>query len=410
MTALLNRVRCLQPDRIIGVDVARCVALVGMMGTHIVDDYSTKHPNSYSWVHVVFAGKASALFCLLAGISLTITSWREGTVRPGAEYSIAVRAALIALLGLTLELAEASIAIILVNYAVLFVLGMCLLRLPTVALGIAVSCWWLIGPITSYAIRSYPEVPAPTYQVTSWLSLADPTTLGWELMFTGYYPAWTWVAFLMTGMLIGRMDIRSSQVAWRLFLGGASIAFGAWGLSKALVAKIEVNTVLAFPPDLELFGFMTPEHVLQSGAYGAVPTTSWWWLVTSAPHSGTPPEVLGATGTAVAVVGACLLGARAATHRMGTWLMWPLAAAGSMPLTLYSLHVVLLGRSSGFPGEGAAWINIGSWPWTAQSVVFVVAAAAWSLTGLRGPLEMVLSGSARAARRIGRPSTASPQP
>lgn len=405
MTTLLDRTRCLHPNRIVGVDVARCVALLGMMGTHIVAEYASRSTNDYSWVHVAFAGRASALFCVLAGVSLSLTSWRDGRVRPGADYGIVVRAALIAVIGLTLELAGASIAIILLNYAVLFALGAALLRLPTVTLGVLATTWWLIGPITSYAFRASGFVPDNTFQVPSWLSLAEPTTLGWELLLTGYYPVWTWVAYLMVGMLIGRMDLRSPQLAWQLLIGGAAAAAVAWVVSKILIARIDVSDVLAFPPGLDLYGRMPPEYVLQSGFYGAVPTTSWWWLATHASHSGTPPEVLGTTGTALATLGAALLASTAALrHAIGTWLVWPFAATGSMTLTLYSLHILLLGWAQ-MPDDGIFfWSEIGTWPWTVQATLLVTLAATWSLTRLRGPLEMVLSAAASAARRFNTPA------
>ena len=48
-------------------------------------------------------------------------------------------------------------------------------------------------------------------------------------------------------------------------------------------------------------------YLLAFGFDGTTPTTSWWWLVTRAPHAGTPLDLLGTIGGAAALLGAMLL-------------------------------------------------------------------------------------------------------
>ncbi len=81
--------------RVVGVDVARGLALIGMAATHIFPDYrgDEVHP-----AYVVAAGRASALFAVLAGVSLSLVAARSDSL---ARFRVAtvVRAVLLLALG-----------------------------------------------------------------------------------------------------------------------------------------------------------------------------------------------------------------------------------------------------------------------------------------------------------------------
>src|SRR3954469_20188661 len=63
--------------RVVGVDVARGFALLGMFAVHIFD--SLHENNTPSLTHRVMAGHALATFVLLAGVSLTFITKRGRT-------------------------------------------------------------------------------------------------------------------------------------------------------------------------------------------------------------------------------------------------------------------------------------------------------------------------------------------
>jgi uncharacterized membrane protein len=60
--------------RVVGVDVARALALVGMMATHILPGLEQ---GQVSFSHQLAAGRASALFAVLAGVSLVLVAGRR---------------------------------------------------------------------------------------------------------------------------------------------------------------------------------------------------------------------------------------------------------------------------------------------------------------------------------------------
>ena len=117
----------------------------------------------------------------------------------------------------------------------------------------------------------------------------------------------------------------------------------------------------------------------------ATPTDTGWWLATSLPHSTTPLDLAFTIGLGLAVLGVCIL-----VGRTTSTLLRPLAAAGSMTLTLYSLHLLLLSWS-GMPDELTGLL--------VQTVLVVAFALVWSRSHARGPLEEIVAAATGAVRR-----------
>ena len=198
------------------------------------------------------------------------------------------------------------------------------------AAGAVLSC--ALAPVLSHLLRSgLPEGPgAPTRAGRA--GRARPSCSPRSRL-TGYYPVLPWTTYLLAGMAVGRLDLRRVRVAAALLVGGTVLAVAAAVASAWLLGPRGGAAVLG-------------AEALAERNYGTTPTDSWWWLAIVAPHSGTPFDLAHTTGTALAALGAMLLLAR-----LSRALVWVPAAVGSIPLTLYTLHVLLL---SGYSGENAA--------------------------------------------------------
>lgn len=369
--------------RIPGIDTARGLALFGMMATHVVPLVAGAAP---SWA-AVFAGRASALFALLAGFSVVLATRRVLEV-PGprgwaaAAGGLLVRGALIGVLGLVLGLLTSHIAVILVNYGVMFVLATVLLRAPTWFLGALAPVWFLVTPVVSHALRAEFSL-VPGYGIPSALDLVRPVHLAQEILLTGYYPVLTWFGYLVAGMFLARLPWdRTLTRVLVLCFGGA----------LALFAKATSHIVLGLGGSAELrrLTSMYPpysrgslEEAMEIGSYGVTPTDSWWWLTISGPHSGTPFDLLHTAGLAAAVVAACALVCSALGAR--EWVLAPLDAPGSMPLSVYCGHVVLVEITALLPlSDGTEY--------TVHVLVCMLGALAWKLgVNRRGALEWPLS-------------------
>lgn len=380
MGDMLRRPPDLHGRRVVGVDMARCLALLGMMATHILPGYEGL---AIPWPQQLAGGRASALFAVLAGVSLSLTTGREhpvhGRERIARSCGLAVRALLIALLGMYLATLDTNVAIILTYYGLLFLLGLPFLGLgPRALLGTAAG-WVVLAPVLSHLLR--PELSDRAFGSPTIERLGDPWHLLTELSFTGTYPVFPWVAYLLAGMAIGRVDLMSVRNARRLLLGGALLAGTSWLVSRLITNTDTADTALrtTLEPGLEM---TRPEldALLTHGLFGTTPTESWWWLTVVAPHSTTPFDLAQTIGSAMAVIGACLLVSRPAPR-----LVAVVFGAGAMTLTLYSLHIWML--TPGVwppepPDEAAVYVRH-------VSVVLTVGAV-FALARWRGPLEYVV--------------------
>jgi len=373
------------PGRVVGLDVARCLALVGMIATHALVASTTD--GGVTLVQSVAGGRASALFAVLAGVSMALMSGGthplHGRARAGVSAGLAVRALIVAAIGLVLGSLDTTIAIILTYYGVLFALGIAFIGLGARSLALLATVWCVAAPAVSHLLR--PALPAPSYDSPTFAMLGDPGSLLSELLFTGYYPAVPWLTYLLAGMAVGRLDLRRAGTALRLLVLGVAVAVVADVVSGLLVDRPGVRATLA----RTLTGPHEPGGLadsLEHGLYGTTPTGSWWWLATGAPHTATPFDLAHTVGSALAVIGACLLLTRVLP---AVWAV--VFGAGAMTLSLYTLHVVMRTPSL-LPDDDVE-------TFTTHVVVVLVVGAAFRLAGRSGPLERMTALAAGAARR-----------
>lgn len=333
------------PPRLFGVDAARGLALLGMFVAHTVLTAGEK----------VVDGRSAVLFATVAGVSLGLIT---GGARPfprGARgpsrLVVLIRGAALVLLGLGLTVfLQPPIAVILDYYGFAFLLLIGVLFAGRLVLtGLAALVAVAAPPLVTLLTAAVPfaDVPEPLQPFARWLAY-------------GEYPVLVWIAYLLAGLVLARSDLRDR------FTAGIAVAGGV------------VAAVLGY------------------GAAALVPG------LTAAAHSNSGLEVLASGGVAIAVIGlfSLLDSATGVGERVARGIRFalsPLAAAGSMALTLYTAHAVVLAIIR-VVGEAQGRWDVPGWALPTFVVGSLVVAPLWRRLVGPGPLEAGLRGLTRLAR------------
>jgi uncharacterized membrane protein len=337
-------------ERLHGIDLARALAVVGMVMVHvgpIRDEGGGLVGAAYRAPH----GRAAILFIVVAGIGISLLAGDRGPERlRGTTARLAWTALLLLPAGLALQELPMNVAVILHYYAFFFLMAIMALRLPDRLLLALAAVSALLGPIA--VLLAHRRWPGWFAGIPEWNEAGH---IARDIVVSGTYPAVVWAAPLLVGIWVGRLELRSSAVARRLAAGGALLAASAFGAQR-------------------LFG-----------AWHGAPTseTDWRQLGALEPHNEMPLWILQSTGIAVCAVGCCLLVAGALPR-----LVWPAVALGQLALTVYVVHILVLSvRPEWLERDtfDAAWVSIGRFV-----LVVLVLATAWRLVASRGPFEALL--------------------
>ncbi|WP_420113622.1 DUF418 domain-containing protein [Pseudactinotalea sp.] len=355
--------------RIVGVDTARGLAIIGMFIAHLGLERSTELFSTTGWFWIA-DGRSSALFATLAGAGLAFMTKRAYASGEVAEYAtqrsrLLKRSAILLVFGWLLTALLTPVAVILGAYALLFVLAIPFLRMRPTALLASAGVVALVMPtlvlISRYALLGATSPHEYAYESAGQIALVIPVVAD---LWSGYYPALSWLLYILVGLAIGRMPLRRWTTQIGLLLGGAFVAAAGY----------------------------LPGLALERSTTGLVQD-----LVTIEPHADTSFEMLGNVGVAVAVLGLCLLLTTAITPiRIA---LTPVSAMGAMSLTVYSAHIVVIRILMLVWGADVVFNPASNWPLIWLTVGAMAFATIWQLTLGQGPLERLLQRMIRPRQR-----------
>lgn len=206
-----------QPGRIIGLDVIRAIAVLGMI---LVNFRGKVHPEvagatDLAWVLDRMEGKWAAVFVVLAGIGIGMQARRASTAiaRIQLRRSVLVRSTVLLVIGVLHQ--HWWTWDILAFYAVYISASVLFLWAPS-------SMLW--ASILAMLLGSGWQ----------WLNLVRPELNFWtlkgaagKLLFWGNHPFLPWFALFLFGLWISRQDLRSSRVRARLLIAGLLVLAAA---------------------------------------------------------------------------------------------------------------------------------------------------------------------------------------
>lgn len=381
--------------RLVGVDAARGMSLLGMIILHSL--YESDAAGRPTWSFTIFSGRAAAAFAVMSGVGIAFMTGRRRirlAAGPATAMALGVRALVIGAIGLALGHADTVLGAVILPYlAMTFVLAIPLVFLPTWTVAVIGVATATAMPALSHVLQPYlsdPTLENPTFGHL----VDDPVGLLTELSITGFYPALPWMAYLCAGLVIGRLTLTKMRVAIGLLATGIVFAVAALAASSILLSRYGgLAHIWAAQPGSELTAEKTTE-LLTLGGDGTTPTSTWWWLAIDARHTSTPFDLLGTTGTAIALLGVMLLAShltRPALRRLTTVVQVPLAAVGSMTLSFYAAHIMFINSDyDTYDATTGCLVQV--------AAVLLVGLAWWATVG-RGPLEWLVVALSTPARR-----------
>lgn len=328
------------PGRLVGIDVARVLALLGMMVVHLLPRADAA--GQPTLLHALASGHSSGVFAVLAGVGLAFTTGARQPPPPGRALwairaAVVARGLVIAAVGFALGgvVPFVSAAVILPAYGLMFVLSVGLLRLPSRALAALAALFALALPVASHLVR--PSLPPRALgNPTPATLVSAPVQTVQDLLLTGTYPVVPWISYLVLGLALGRWLPRRGPAVLGLAGVGFLLAVLARGTSAWLLDGLGGRQELAAAA-VPAMSEESLAEILLFGAHGTVPATSPWWLAVPGPHTSTPPDLVSTGGIALAVIGSMLALAQAAPRLLGG-----VGRLGRMPLTTYVGHLLLL--------------------------------------------------------------------
>lgn len=211
-------------NRISGYDFARGLAIIGMIYVNFKTVMVSDDSQGFLY-HAVEAlsGKAAALFVVLAGVGMTLMY--QGALRknnPDAvnhvKISLLKRALFLFVVGLSYYFLWP--ADILHYYGVYLVIGVLFLSVSRTWLQI-VSIIIIVGYTASCFIFNYEA--GWDWKKLEYMDFFTLQGFFRNMFFNGFHPVFPWVAFLLTGIWIGRIDFKQKKVRNRVLITSLSI-------------------------------------------------------------------------------------------------------------------------------------------------------------------------------------------
>jgi uncharacterized protein len=299
-------------QRIIGLDVARALAVIGMI---IVNFKVVLGQGGQTWVKSfasIFDGKAAAMFVVLAGVGLALMT--NSAIKNNdrhklkiAKIRIAKRALFLFVLGLSyITIWPADILHFYGIYMVIILMVLPFKERTILILGSAI-------------IFFYPMLVIFLDYETGW----DFDTLDYlgfwtfegfirNLFFNGFHPVMPWTAFMLFGYWFGKQDLHNDKFIKKTFL---------------------VSTLIFI--SIQILSYLSISFLAEGNQEAALELTE---ILGTNPMPPLPFYMFNGISIAFAIISACILIARRFEDSI---IIGALHKTGQLALTFYVAHVII---------------------------------------------------------------------
>jgi uncharacterized protein len=349
--------------RIFGFDVARSLAILGMVVVHfsLVMSADQSRPTWLATIISFLDGRAAATFVVLAGIGITLMT-RRAVTSGDAQAIQKARATLVRRGLLLLLLGFINLAIwpgdILRVYGVSMLLASRLITATNRQL-LAGAAAFVLAFVVVFLFIDFEQ--NWNWDTLEYRGLSTPVGFLRNLFYDGFRSVLPWTGFMLFGMWLGRLDLGDRRTNNRVLISAALLTVATEVISWLLVELVQSENIMSADEAVALFGTQSMPAL--------------------------PIFILAAGGTAVIVISLCVRLVGETPSRI--WQ--PLIATGQMALTWYFAHIVLgLGTVVHLGLESKTTLTTAA----ATGLGFFAAAAmiswCWKRWFDQGPLEWLL--------------------
>lgn len=290
-------------ERLIGLDIARYLAFVGMVLVNfdIVMSHGVQSNEGFFNEFIgQLQGRASATFVVLAGIGLGLSSFKKESQTVNTIVKRSIFLLILGLLNMTTFEGD-----ILHYYAFYFLFGVFLLPFGNRALILVIS----ILNLVFFSMMLFIDYESGwNFEELTYSGFWTIDGFTRNLFFNGFHPVFPWLGFFLLGILLSRALLKKKQVQIKII---------SWGLLAIIFSEIMSFIISGYviPADSELqFLFMTD----------SMPPMPLYFLA--------------ASGSALLIIGLCLF----VSEKFRESEIYSLIApAGTQTLTLYVLHIIV---------------------------------------------------------------------
>lgn len=351
-------------NRIVGIDVARALAIMGMIIVNFKIAFGDNGNEIYKLFASVFEGKAAATFVVLAGVGIAFMSnnainSNDKTKLKNTRIRIAKRAIFLFVIGLLYT--PIWIADILHFYGIYMLITLLLIS----------SSRKLIFNFGLLLILVYPLLMLLWNYDTGWnfetfvyLDLWSVSGFFRNLFYNGFHPVIPWTAFMLLGLWFGKQDLSNERFIKKSILVSISVFIIMLFISKGLIAVLSEGNQATL---LEL------KQVLGTS-----------------PMPPLPIYMISGSSIAIFIISMSILIAK---KYETNFIIVALAKTGQLALTFYVAHVIIgMGIIEFINPEKMGKYSIGfSIIYALVFIVFcVLFAVIWTKYKKPGPLEWVM--------------------
>jgi len=351
-------------NRIVGYDLARAVALLGMLLVNfsVLLGNGSSDPTWLDYLIEMIKGRAAATFVVLAGVGLSLLTKsvylsKDRAAISAKRLTLLKRSLFLLVIGL-FNFVISPISDILHFYAVYIAIGACLLTLPNRYLVVLALATIAARP---FVMTGFDFVKNWDFNTVADTGIWNVSGIIGHFLFNGCFPVIPWVAFVMVGMWIGRRNLSDHYLRRKiLWIGIGAVAF------SESVSKV----------------FIPVSSWAQHDLKGLLP---WFGMAAGEP---TPFYMLSAMGTALVVIGFIMI--LADRYGNTSWIS-PFISVGQTTLSLYVAHIVVgtlvLNAIETLEMEPLFFPVWGTIVFYTSALLF---AYYWTKRFRRGPLELLL--------------------